>query len=196
MYVVVTAGGSSKNLFVGDVLYNTGPSEEDVKLYECRDLTNNLSYQLSENQIQPATNEDVFGAFLSKSGSWVFHQSKSKKGDYLDYLAKVVKIDVPYLYHESGNDFIRNFIPASDDMIAGYREGVAESKGFIKGAKIKDTDKVTGTIYGFELDSKTKDLLVLYKDADEKYYKNPLQQLKIVKKQAKKKVIEDYPLNT
>ncbi len=183
MLVTVVSPGMTPKLFVGDVLYNEGPSEADATQFVCKDLTKSLTYLLTKNQIQDASNGDVFSAFLIKSGSWVFHTSKGN----IDYLAKVVAIDLPYLEHETGNDMIYNFIPALDDAIEEYRVNKATDKGFVVGAKVKDKNKVLGVIHSLKLDPKTKDLMVSYWDGDNVNYESPLQQVKLIKKAKEKK---------
>jgi len=187
MFVVVTPTGSSKNLFVGDILRNDGPNEEDLTQYVCKDLVTDQLHYLTESQIQPASNEDIFGAFISKSGGWVFHKSKNT----LDYLARVEKIDIPYLHHATGNDMIYNFIPATDVMIYEYRFEKAVKKGFKIGVGIIDANKVKGTLQAYKLDPKTKDLIVCYQDEDDNEFESPIQKVKL-----KKYKVKDYPVNT
>lgn len=163
--VVQQVDFNQKKLFVGDVLWEEGPSDENPFLWIYKNLSKNKEFLLNPRSVTPATNEDIYGAFIAESAGWVSHGS----GDKIHYVAKIDKIDLPYLFHSLGGaDFVYNYLPASNEVILKYRKEKLLEKGIKEGVVIKDDMEIEGVVVDFELDPHTREVLIRYKGASSK----------------------------
>ena len=166
--VVQRVDFNQKKLFVGDVLREKELSDHNSKLVSYTNLSKTKEFILDPSYMASATNEDVYNGFLIESSGWVAHISQDK----LDYVAKIENIDLPYLNHSlGGNDYVYNFIPATDDMILNYKKDeLVKSRSIKEGVFIQDDMEIEGKVVGFELD-KVKGILIKYRNSAGIIYK-------------------------
>ena len=172
-YAIVVATNGIKKLFIGDVLKIE--DSEDPNAIICWDLTGTKQFTVPSQCLAEANSQDIYNSFLSLSACWAFHVSNNT----INYLTRITKIDLPYVYHESapcvGSDMVYNFKAALDTEIFSYLVSELSAKGLMKGGSfISKSDKKTYFVQEFKLDTVSKKLILeciddVSKTAVEKY---------------------------
>jgi hypothetical protein len=173
-YISITQT-QEKGLFIGDVLKIVERKEHE---FVCIDLLEKHFYILTNNQFQQATNDDIYFTFIKLTGGWIAHEFNKK----VNYISRIEKVDLPYLYHTTGSDMLWNFIPATNDVILEKRINEANANGIIEGAKVQDDMEIEGYVKGFKLDTVTKELIVIYVGNTKIEHERHLSYLKVLDK--------------